>query len=204
MENPLQADFVGMLRAAAWCAALSVVATGATTTSSNAAEDESGRGTWGAGIEEFRLGVLAHNKGPIASHREHGVQLNVEFLFDSPSFLKYILSPRPHIGGSVNTTGQTSFVYTGLTWTWDIYQGLFLDFSLGGAVHDGWLESSDPAPNRRLLGSRVLFRESIELGYRFFDHHSLSIMLDHVSNAGLLSDRNQGNDDIGIRYGWHY
>ncbi len=200
----MQAGLVGMLRAAAWCAALSVIVTGATTTGSSAAQVEPDGGTWGAGLDEVRLGVLAHNKGPIASHIEHGVQLNIEFLFDSPSFLDTILSPRPHIGGSVNTTGHTSFLYAGLTWTWDIYKGLFLDFSLGGTVHDGWLESSDPAPSQRLMGSRVLFREAIEFGYRFFEHHSLSIMLDHVSNAGLLADRNQGNDDIGIRYGWHY
>ncbi|MFQ5955450.1 MAG: acyloxyacyl hydrolase [Kiloniellales bacterium] len=158
---------------------------------------------WGGWLSEFRLGLLAHNIGPIASAREEGVQLNGEFRFASPSLFAYILSPRPHVGVSVNTAGDTSFLYSGLTWTWDITDGLFLDLSFGGTVHNGWLGTHEPDPDRRLLGSRLLFRESAELGYRFLDHHSLSLMLDHVSNAGLV-DRNQGNDDIGLRYGYRF
>ncbi len=160
-------------------------------------------GAWGGWLSEVRFGVLAHNIGPIASAREDGVQINSEIRFASPDLFKYILSPRPHVGASINTVGDTSFVYAGLTWTWNIYQGLFMDFSLGGTVHDGWLTSHEPNPDRRLMGSRLLFRESVELGYRFLDHHSVSIMLDHVSNAGL-ADENQGNDDVGLRYGYHF
>lgn len=160
-------------------------------------------GPWGGWLSEFRLGILAHNIGPIASAREDGAQINAELRFKSPPLFEYILSPRPHIGASINTAGDTSFLYLGLTWTWNITDALFLDLSFGGAIHDGWLTSHEPEPDRRLMGSRLLFRESLELGYRFFDRHSLSLMLDHVSNAGL-SHKNQGNDDVGLRYGYRF
>lgn len=164
---------------------------------------EPGDGPWGGWLSELRLGVLAHNIGPIASAREDGVQINAELRFATPPLFEYILSPRPHLGASINTVGDTSFLYLGLTWTWDITDGLFLDFSFGGTVHDGWLDSHEPDPDRRLMGSRLLFRESLELGYRFLDHHSLSLMLDHASNAGL-AEKNQGNDDVGLRYGYRF
>ncbi len=119
--------------------------------------------------------------------------------------MKLVLSPRPTLGASINTAGDTSFLYTGLTWGGFVWKGLFIEGFFGLATHDGQLNSHDPEPHdRRQLGSRVLFREAIEIGYRFLDNHSVSIMLDHVSNAGLLADRNQGNDDVGLRYGYKF
>lgn len=165
--------------------------------------DADDAGPWGGWLSELRLGLLAHNIGPIASAREDGAQINAELRFKPLPLFEYILSPRPHLGVSINTTGDTSFLYLGLTWTWNITDALFLDISFGGTIHDGWLTSHEPDPDRRLMGSRLLFRESLELGYRFLDHHSLSLMLDHVSNAGLV-DKNQGNDDVGLRYGYRF
>jgi hypothetical protein len=157
------------------------------------------------GISELRFGALAHNKGPIAEHTEHGVQINVEARFRSPDFMKIAASPRPTLGFSANTAGDTSFVYAGLTWGGFVWRGLFLEGFLGLAAHNGELNSSDPEPHdRRQFGSRVLFREAVEIGYRFLENHSISIMLDHVSNAGLLADRNQGNEDVGLRYGYKF
>jgi lipid A 3-O-deacylase len=157
------------------------------------------------GVSELRLGVLAHNKGLIAEHTEHGAQINLEARFRSPDFMKPVLSPRPTLGVSANTAGDTSFVYGGLTWGGFLWRGLFLEGFVGLAAHDGERNSRDPEPHeRRQFGSRVLFREAVEIGYRFLDNHSLSIMLDHYSNGGLLADRNQGNDDVGLRYGYKF
>ena len=41
--------------------------------------------------------------------------------------------------------------------------------------------------NGNAFGSRGLFRESIEIGWRFDDHHGLSLMLDYISNTGLAN-----------------
>ncbi|MGQ0676589.1 MAG: acyloxyacyl hydrolase [Rhodospirillales bacterium] len=156
------------------------------------------------GLSELRFGLLAHNRGPIASRTEDGAQINMEARFASPGFLSLLFEPRPTIGASINTAGDTSFLYGGLTWGGFVWKGLFVEGFFGMAVHDGWLDSHDRDPPRRLMGSRVVFREALEFGYRFLDVHSISFMVDHYSNAGWIAERNQGNDDFGLRYGYKF
>jgi hypothetical protein len=74
---------------------------------------------------------------------------------------------------------------------------IFFEFSLGGAVHDGKL---DPEPGRKGLGTRFEFRESVEVGYTLTASQSISLMLDHISNANL-GHHNAGLDNFGVRYG---
>jgi lipid A 3-O-deacylase len=158
--------------------------------------------TFGAATaQEIRLGLLLHDAGLITVDKEGGFDGNVEVLFDSPDALEVIGSPRPHFGASVNSVGDTSQVYAGLTWGWDLTANLFVEGSLGGAIHDGELGKSDP--DRRALGSRVLFRESLSLGWRFDASHSLSLMVDHISNANLTR-HNAGMDGLGLRYGYRF
>jgi hypothetical protein len=76
--------------------------------------------------------------------------------------------------------------------------GIFVNSGVGLAVHSGQLESDDA--NKKQLGSRVLFRIPIELGFTIFERHRLSIMFDHMSNA-YLANPNEGMDTIGVRYG---
>ncbi len=156
------------------------------------------------GVSELRFGILAHNKGPIASKLEHGAQVNIEARFTSPDFMKILFEPRPTVGASLNTAGDTSFLYGGLTWGGFLWKGLFVEGFFGMAVHNGELDSKDPEYllDRKQFGSRVVFREQVEVGYRFLDVHSISFMVDHYSNAGWLATRNQGNDDFGLRYGY--
>jgi lipid A 3-O-deacylase len=170
--------------------------------------DDPNRLRYGAGskygVSELRFGVLAHNRRPIASKTESGAQVNMEARFASPGFLSILFEPRPTVGASINTAGDTSFLYGGLTWGGFVWKGLFVEGFFGMSVHDGWLDSHDPDPPRRLMGSRVVFREALEFGYRFLDVHSLSFMVDHYSNAGWIAKRNQGNDDFGLRYGYKF
>ena len=157
-------------------------------------------------VDEFRVGVLAHDVGVVGGSVEDGPDINAEVRFVSPQFLSAIWSPRPHLGVDANVAGDTSQLYFGLTWEFMLWStggadGLFIDASLGGAVHNGKLDTIEV--DRKSLGSRVLFRESLELGYRFAEIHSLSFMLDHISNANL-ADRNEGLDNFGIRYGMKF
>ncbi|MCG6910103.1 MAG: acyloxyacyl hydrolase [Deltaproteobacteria bacterium] len=69
------------------------------------------------------------------------------------------------------------------------------------ALHDGELETN--GEDKKALGSRLLFRIPVELGLFITDHHGLSIMLDHVSNAYLASP-NEGLDTIGFRYTYRF
>jgi len=159
-------------------------------------------------VDEVKLGALAHDLGFLGHHLEKGVDVNLEMLFTPPDILSVIGSPRPHIGADINTSGNTSDGYFGLTWGIMLIQslfgsgdGVFINGSLGGAVHDGYIDSG-PA-NRKLLGSRVLFRESAELGYQLNPSVSVSALLDHISNANL-GRHNMGLTSAGARLGFKF
>jgi lipid A 3-O-deacylase len=159
-------------------------------------------------IDELKIGGLAHDVTLLGRHVEAGADVNVEALFTSPLFLSVIGSPRPHFGADINTSGNTSDVYTGLTWSWMFWHdllrsgdGLFINGSLGGALQDGY-ELSAP-PGRKRLGSPVLFRESAELGYQITPIVSVSGFVDHISNANL-APRNAGITSAGARLGFKF
>ena len=151
---------------------------------------------------EMRLGVLAHDVPDLWSgfRLERGVDLNGEILFGSGlAFLGGRL--RPAIGGSVNTAGYTSKAYLDARWQRECENNIFYAFGIGIAVHDG--ETMNPDPDYKQLGRRVLFHDSIEIGYRLDQHNSLSLYFEHISNAST-APKNQGLDALGIRYGYRF
>ena len=107
----------------------------------------------------------------------------------------------PNFGLSVNDRGDTSKLYAGVLWEFEMKSGLFLNLGVGAAVHNGESETSEE--DKKELGSRVLFRIPIELGYALTKRHAVSIMFDHVSNASL-ADPNEGLDTLGLRYGYRF
>jgi lipid A 3-O-deacylase len=159
-------------------------------------------------LDEVKGGLVAHDVGIGGHHREDGVDVNLEVLFASPDIFKYILKPRPLFGIDINSKGLTSSYYLGLAWGGVFYEpgwgrgdGFFGYFTFGPAVHDGKLDTTDP--NRKSLGSRVLFREAIDLGYRFNDTVSFAAFMDHISNANL-ANRNEGLTNFGGRVGFRF
>jgi lipid A 3-O-deacylase len=158
-------------------------------------------------IEEGKLGVLAHDIRVFGLGRpgEPGADVNLEILFASPTFLRVLGAPRLHLGLSVNTAGATDYGYVGLTWSgrpWRsllaLPEGLFVAGSLGGSLHDGHLDTAPP--ERKRLGSRLLFRESVEVGSQLTRRVSVSALFDHLSNAGL-AHYNQSLNNLGLRVG---
>jgi len=159
-------------------------------------------------VDELKIGVLAHDVALFDKHIENGADLNFEMLFTPPDIFAAIGSPRPHLGGTVNTAGNTDHGYFGLTWGIELIQslfghgdGVFLNGSLGGALQGGY-ENNAP-PGRKSLGSTALFRESIELGYQATPSMSVSGFVDHMSNADLAR-RNAGLTDAGARFGFKF
>ena len=75
------------------------------------------------------------------------------------------------------------------------------DITLGGAVHDGELNAEKP--DRKQLGSRILFHEYVEAGFRVTPVLSLSVFLDHMSNADLAR-HNAGMTNVGLRTGFKF
>lgn len=131
-------------------------------------------------VSELRGGVLAHAYGPsvIDSRRESGIDINPEVLFAPPplKFFWYLFELRPTLGIDLNTNGQTTFGYGGLTWEWNITPRFYADFFFGFAGHDGFLNNTPR--DRHELGSHLLFREALELGWRIDQHYAVSLMIE--------------------------
>jgi hypothetical protein len=156
-------------------------------------------------VDEVKLGVLAHDVAFFGDHVENGADINYELLFTPPEILHVIGSPRPTLGGDINTAGNTDDTYFGLTWGITLIQNmfgsggnLFANAGLGGAVQYGYTDSAPPG--RKALGSPVLFHLSLELGYQFTPRLSISAFLEHMSNADL-APRNAGITSAGGRIG---
>ena len=153
----------------------------------------------GAGpFDEVKLGLLAHDVPIGGDSREAGLDVNGEVLFVSPDLFAPLWAPRPHLGVTVNTDGKNSYAYGGLTWTTNLPASFFADLGLGGAIHDGPDVSAQE--HHKGLGTRVLFHESVEFGYRLSEQHSIAAFLDHISNADLAKT-NPGLTNLGLRLG---
>jgi hypothetical protein len=143
---------------------------------------------------EFKFGVLKHDARFLGGV-EGGIDLNPEFIFASPVpdlwaaslpwYLSWMVQPRPTVGGLINTSGFTNQAYFGATWTWQLFgnvlmpgDGITFGIFFGPSFNDG--ETVTTKPNRKSLGSNVLFRESFELGYRITPAVEISAYLDHV------------------------
>lgn len=146
------------------------------------------------------IGVLAHDKGPFSDHNEDGTDLNLEVQF-AP--LPILWSARPHLGATINFIGDTSAIYTGLTFPFYQSQRWFLDGAVGAAVHNGPLHK-DPVRCREEsdcgFGKRLLPRLGLEAGYRFSPDQSVSFFYDHMSHKWIMAGENEGIDHIGLRY----
>ena len=170
------------------------------TTSETLSDNYMGTQQWDF-ISKLSGGLLWHDQGPFSRQKESGADLHIEVRFVSPEFLDLIWSPSPHVGANINSNGDTSQFFTGVSYEWDFWSTWFAGFSLGAAVHTG--NKSEDDPDRKDLGCRLLFRESIDIGYHLNDHHDISIMLDHISNAKICST-NEGLENLGIRYSYRF
>jgi hypothetical protein len=156
-------------------------------------------------LSEFRFGLSAQD--PWGSEwRDGSANLTGEILFAKPFtasdlFTSYFI-PRPHVGGSLNFDGGTSFAYAGLSWTVDVTPGLFVEGSLGGAVHNGKDHPITAVDRHQALGCSPLFRESGSVGVRLSANWSLIATVEHLSN-GSCSD-NRGLTNVGARVGYSF
>jgi len=166
---------------------------------------------------ELKFGVLAHDAAFLGG-KEHGVDFNPEVIMPSPvpdawadslpAYLRWMVQPRPTFGGEINSSHYTNQFYFGTTWTWmlanNIFQpgdGFTAGIFFGGAVNDGKTVSFQS--DRKSLGSNILFRESLELGYWITPRIEISGYIDHVSNAGFAR-YNQSINDVGARLGFRF
>lgn len=153
-------------------------------------------------ISEIKGGVMDHDVNFLGSSKEDGLNVNMEVLFATPDILRPLWAPRPHVGVHINTAGDTSQAYAGLTWTLRSERfPIWAAASFGGSIHNG--ETGRGDRDEKELGSRALFRESVEVGYDINQRLNVSLIFDHVSNASL-ADENEGLNNFGVRFGYRF
>lgn len=167
-------------------------------------------GATGAALAEdllyaLKFGILAHDVPDLWSGFQvepNAIDINIEAQFAAAWALPWG-AIRPVIGGTINTRGDTSHAYIDARWQGNLVSGVFFGLGLGAAIHDGEIGGADADPDKKWLGSRVLFHIPVEIGYHLDAHNDLSVYFEHTSNA-YTQKYNEGMDRIGVRYGYRF
>jgi lipid A 3-O-deacylase len=170
-----------------------------------------------ANIDEVHVGVMAHNicvTDCKNADKEDGPNVDFQLSFESPDFLHWMGAPQPYIVGSLNVAGDTSFGGVGLEWRWDFADKWALEPGVGYVVHDGAInnpfangtpEAAQFTDENVLLGSKDLFRTSLGITRDFEGPWEMQIQFEHLSHGQILGEgRNQGMDQIGVRFGYQF
>lgn len=170
-----------------------------------------------AGVDEIHIGVMDHNicvTNCDNADKEDGSNIELQVSFDSPGFLNWAGAPQPYLMASINTAGDTSFGGAGLEWRWNFAGNWALEPGVGIVAHNG--ATDNPFANGTpealafseenvLLGSDLLFRTSLGLTYDFDGPWEAQVFFEHLSHGQILaSGRNQGLDELGIRFGYQF
>lgn len=161
-------------------------------------------------IEGLAFGIVAHDRGPTSDENESGVDPNIELRLRRPDWALWqaIGAPAPHVGFTPNFNGDTSALYGGMTYDWDVSARWFVSGSFGIALHNGPLHVADRVGCEQEsncgFGSRVLWRLALEFGFRLSNDQAITLFYDHMSHQGTLADENEGIDHTGIRYQLRY
>jgi len=157
-------------------------------------------------FSELRLGALASVDGR-ERVREDGLFVDAQLLLNPvlPPLDNFVadvlLRPRPHVGATLSTAGETNQVYAGVTWTFPVTSVLFLEASFGATLHDRALD--EDFEDGAKLGCHLLFRESAGIGLAFGPHWRLLASVDHASHAGLCG-ANDGLTHAGTSVGYRF
>jgi lipid A 3-O-deacylase len=154
-------------------------------------------------VSAFHVGLAAHDVDGLWSgeSKEAGPDLFAEVIFNYSLFQLFSATAYPNAGIYLNTRGDTSKLFGGFLLQWKLPASFFFSTGLGLALHNGEQESN--STDQKSLGSQVLFRIPIEIGYAVNRHHQILLVFDHVSNAYLASP-NEGMDTLGLVYGYRF
>jgi hypothetical protein len=154
-------------------------------------------------LREIRFGLAAHDVDGLWSSdsKEEGPNICAEAILKHTLFILLSATAHPNVGVNFNTQGDTSKVYAGFLLQWESDSALFFSTGLGLALHNG--ETDVRSDQKKSLGSRLLFRIPIEVGYAFDRHHRIIFAFDHLSN-GYLASPNEGMDSLGLIYGYRF
>jgi lipid A 3-O-deacylase len=158
-------------------------------------------------VREVRFGLAAHDVDGLWSgaSKEKGPDICAEVVFNRSLFDSLFdsidIDVNPNAGVSINTRGDTSKVFGGFRLEWQALPRFTFSTGLGVALHNGKRDTD--LDDRKSLGSQVLFRVPIEIGWVLGPHYRIVLAFDHISNAYLFSP-NQGMDTLGLMVGYRF
>ena len=149
-------------------------------------------------VDEVRLGGAA-----LPDNGQHYGYVHFEALFSAlppvetfdPN-IAWLFSPRPLVGAKVSLQGKTNQVFAGIAWHLPVPAPFFVEVSFGGLMHDQELFRAYP-DRPGPLSTRLMFRESIAVGYQIDRRWRILAFADHGSNGGL-GYRNIGVNSYGL------
>lgn len=163
-------------------------------------------------VDEIRIGLHAHDVNYTLFPKPWELTLNqiedvsFDVLFTSPDLdvFRWIGSPRPDLGVTINLDGQDSLAHFSLTWQLPIFDTpLYVEGAFGGAIHNGYLTNSPDPTRYSNFGCRVNFYERYGVGAHVSDTMTATLTYEHTSNNGWC-DMNQGLSNLGLRLGWKF
>ena len=156
-------------------------------------------------LSEVRVAVMQHDVTHLKyGDRESGIDVEVQLISEPVEALAILGRPRAYVSGSLNSDGDTNFAAVGVVWRRTLNDRWSAEYQFGYAIHDGELDSNDPAvaSANLMLGSRDLFRSAFGLDYHFNERWSLGFQWVHLSHGEIIGEgRNQGLDSAGLRVG---
>lgn len=162
-------------------------------------------------VDELRFGIHAYNVDYAAlpfrvSEYDLSQIENISFdvLFTSPQLdaFRWIGSPRPELGATLNLGGHESLVHLGLTWQLKLFDTpLYLEGTFGAAAHTGY-NTGAPAGEKN-FGCTVNFYERYGIGTALGENATATLTYEHSSNNGYCA-ANDGLSNFGLRVGWKF
>lgn len=167
---------------------------------------------WANAFSEVRLGINAHHAYwtflPLTSPTNFNYSeindVSIDVLLKSPNadLFRWIGSPRPNFGATLNLAGKESLLHAGLTWQAHLFDTpVYVEGTFGLAANNGYLTNAPPG--FRDMGCRVQFYEVFGLGTDLGEHATATITYEHTSNA-YLCKANDGLSNFGIRLGYKF
>lgn len=161
-------------------------------------------------IDELRAGVFYHSAYsgflPTGDNWELTRLEDVKFsaLFTSPDIeaFRWIGSPRPEIGATLNLNGRENILHANLNWQIPVFDTpLYLELGFGAAVTDGALTGAI-RPERN-FGCSFNFYDAAGIGANVGENMTVTLRYEHISNLDLCPP-NEGLSNIGLMVGFKF
>ena len=162
-------------------------------------------------VDEVRIGgnfhdvyytMIPQNFGEWDTSRFEDVSFDILFTSPDMDAFRWIGSPRPELGTTLNLRGQDSLFHAGLTWQLPVFDTPFyLEGTFGAALNTGYLDNAPAGRNN--FGCRVNFYERFGVGANLSESVTATLTYEHTSNADLC-DENDGLSNFGLRVGMKF